>query len=116
MLHSSKTWAPSVPILQRLQRNDCSMIRWICGTKPCNRTHSSNLLSKLGVFDFTYVLWSRRLRWYGHVQRAASYNKTVSKLLLPGDRPCDRPAKTWENCVQDDIRECQLSIVDLMKR
>ena len=34
LLHGSETWAPTASDLQRLRRNDRSMIRWICGIKP----------------------------------------------------------------------------------
>ena len=33
MLHGSETWAPNASDLQRLCRNDCAMIRWICSAK-----------------------------------------------------------------------------------
>ena len=33
LLHGSETWAPTAPDLQRLRRNDRSMVRWICGVR-----------------------------------------------------------------------------------
>ena len=33
LLHGSETWAPTAPDLQRLRRNNRSMVRWICRVK-----------------------------------------------------------------------------------
>ena len=62
MLHGSEAWAQTVGVIQRLQRNDLSMIRWICGTRPHDRTSYSVLLTKLGLVDIIFVLRSRRSR------------------------------------------------------
>ena len=63
-------WAQTVAVLQRLQRNDRSMIRWICGVKPKDRSPSSVFLRKLKIPDIRTPLQSRRLRWYSHVRRS----------------------------------------------
>ena len=33
LLHGSETWAPTAPDVQRLQRADRAMVRWICRLK-----------------------------------------------------------------------------------
>ena len=81
LLHASETWAPTVGVMQRLQRNDQFMIRWICSTRSHDRTSSTVLLSKLGLADITSVLRSRRLRWYGHVQLSTTGINTITKFL-----------------------------------
>ena len=116
MLHGSETWAPSVSNLQRLQRNDRSMIRWICGTKPYDRTPSAELLLKLGIADITTVLRTHRLRWYGHVKRASTCINSITELPLPGKRNRGRPVKTWLSCINNDILECDLSQIDPLNR
>jgi len=80
MLHGSETWGPNASDLQRLRRNDRSMIRWICGSKALVETPYDQLLFKLGLTDITVVPRSRRLRWFGHVQRAESCINTVTEL------------------------------------
>ena len=47
--------------------------------------------------------------WYGHVQRATSYIKSVTDLAIPGARGRGRPRNTWSECVKNDVRECGLS-------
>jgi len=40
MLHVSETWGPNTSDLQRLRRNDRSMLGWICGSKALDETPS----------------------------------------------------------------------------
>ena len=116
MLHSTETWAPTVLELQRLQRNDRSMIRWICNTRACDRVPSSELLAKLGIVDITLLLRAHRLGWFGHVQRAPTCIKTVCDLPVPGRCRHGRPIKSWMICVEKDIKDCNLSQVNPMNR
>ena len=116
MLHGSETWAPTVNTLQRLQRNDRAMIRWICGTKSGDRISSAVLLERLGLHDISDVVRSRRLRWYGHVMRSPGCINDVTHFNAPGDRSRGRPAKTWSSCVEDDLRRCGLKDADPLDR
>ncbi|XP_035665616.1 uncharacterized protein LOC118408864, partial [Branchiostoma floridae] len=106
MLHGSETWAPTTSDLQRLRRNDRAMIRWICGVKPRDETPSSSLLDKLGILDIISVLQSRRLRWFGHVERSSDCINKITKLKVSGNRGRGRPRKTWRDCVSRDLKEC----------
>ena len=54
MLHGSETWAPTVSVLQRLQCNDRSMIRWIRNSRARDRVPSAELLAKLGIVDISH--------------------------------------------------------------
>ena len=116
MLYGSETWGLKDTGLQQLRRNDRAMIRWICGTKVRDETPSVSLLQKLGIEDIAAVLCSRRLRWYGHVQRASSCIKAVTDLAIPGTRRKGRPRMTWSECVKKDVIKSGLSGVDPQNR
>ena len=116
MLHGSETWAPTVSVLQRLQRNDRSMIRWICNTRARDRVPSSELLAKLGIVDITLLLRAHFLRWFGHVQWAHTCIKIVCDFPVPGRRRRGRPMKSWMICVEKNIKDCNLSQVNPMNR
>jgi len=60
----------------------------------------------------TAVLRTRRLRWYGHVQRATSCINSITRLGLPGTRDRGRPRKTWSACVRTDMTICNLDGVN----
>jgi hypothetical protein len=116
MLHGSETWAPNASDLQRLRRNDRAMIRWICAVKPKDEIPSDALHRKLGIDEVTSVVRIRRLRWYGHVQRASTCINSISQLTVPGNRDRGRPRKTWSECVRNDVKECNLSKYDPLDR
>ena len=116
LLYGSENWAPTVAVLRRLQRNDRSMIRWICGVKPKDRSPSSIFLKKLKITDIKTLLQNRRLRWYGHVRRSFMCIKDVLELPLPRGRSRSRPAKTWLSCVEKDMESYDLENVDLLNR
>ena len=61
---------------------------------------------KLDLDEITAVLRTRRLRWYGHVQRATSCINSITRLELPGTRDRGRPRKTWSACVKNDMTTC----------
>ena len=116
MLHGSETWGPNAADLQRLRRNDRSMIRWICGVKDRQEVPSDQLLRKLGICEITAVLRSRRLRWAGHVARAKSCINKVKDMEVSGCKGAGRPRKTWAMCVKDDVSKCDLSSIDMLDR
>ena len=116
MLHGSETWAPNTSDLQWLRRNDRAMIRWIRGAKLEDEISSAVLHQKLDLDEITAVLRSRRLRWYGHVQRATSCINSITRLGLPGTRDRGRPRKTWSAYVRNDMTICNLDGVNPLDR
>ena len=118
LLHGSESWAPNAHDLQRLRRNDRAMVRWICAVKPNDTTPSSVLHERLGVCDINTVLQARRLRWYGHVERASPTSSIASTLRLdiPSSRGRGRPRKTWMDCVKQDRKTLNLSSTDPLDR
>jgi len=85
-----------------------AMIRWICGAKLEDEISSAALHQKLDLDEITAVLRTRRLKWYGHVQRATSCINSIMRLGLPGTRDRGRPRKTWSACVRNDMTICNL--------
>ena len=115
MLYGGETWAPNDSDLQRLQRNDRAMLRWICGVKAKDGIPSEDLLAKLHLVDATVELRTCRLRWFGHVKRSNELS-SVMDMALPGKRGRGRPLKTFEACVKDDIKRCNLKGYDPLNR
>ena len=72
------------------------------------RWYIFRLHQKLDIKEITAVLCSGWLRWYGHVQLATSYIKSITDPTLPGPRGKGRPRKTWSECVKIDISACSL--------
>ena len=95
LLHGSETWAPTAPDLQRLRRNDRSMVRRICGVRDDDEVSSDSLCAMLGVEEVTAALCTRRLRWYGHVARSSKCINSITRMTIPSTRRRGRPKKTW---------------------
>ena len=103
----AKLGPPNDSDLQRLQRNDKALLRWICGVKAKDCISSEVLLAKLHLVNATVELRTRRLRWFGHVKRSNEMS-SVMDMKLPGKRGWGRPLKTFEAFVKDDIIRCNL--------
>ena len=104
------------PELRQLCCNDHAMIHWICGIKDRDKAPSASLLQKLYIKDIISALHCRRLRWYGHVQRARSFMKSITNFQIPCTRKKGRPRKTWSECVETDANKCGLAGVYTLNR
>ena len=103
--HGSETWAVKEEVLDRLDRNDMRMIRWMCNTSLKDRKSSDELRSRLGIHSIRYVIQARRLRSFGHLERMEGDN-WVSKcrdLVVPGTKPRGRPRKTCQEVIRTDM-------------
>ena len=83
--------------MQRLERTERMMIRWMCSVKLSDRKANAELLSVLDVVR------RGRLRWFGHVERkqpddeVSACRHTVVESVKGRGR--GRPRKTWRECV-----------------
>ena len=109
MLHGTETWPMTSAALHRLCRNDRAMIRWICGVKPSDDPSMDELHAKLGICDLAILVRERRLRWFGHVMCSNGEINRVRSRPVPGRKGPERPKKTWEECVKQDLKVCGLS-------
>ena len=95
LLHGSETWAPTAPDVQRLQRTDRAMVRWICGVKLSDRVPTTELYALLGLEEISSAVGTRRLRWYGHVCRSPEDGPIASVRVM--DRGKQRP---WTDALE----------------
>lgn len=111
MLYGSETWAVKEEDLVRLERNDMRMIRWMCNVSLRDRESSDELRSRLGIHNIRDVVQTRRLRWFGHLERMEEDN-WVSKcrgMVVEGTKPRGRPRKTWQEVIRADLRQKSLT-------
>ena len=112
LLHGSETWGPTVPDVQRLERADRAMVRWICGVKLSDRVPTTELYALLGLEEISSAVGTRRLRWYGHVCRSSGSIATVEKMEVKGNGGRGRPRKSWKECVRRDRKDRGMLNVD----
>ena len=106
MLYGSETWPVKAEDTQRLHRNEMSMIQWMCGAKLKDNKSCVELRLLLGIDSITSEMQTRRLRWFGHIERRdeSDWLKRVQHLEVNGSRGRGRPQKTWSQVIEDDIR------------
>ena len=106
MLYGSETWPIKVEESQRLQRNEMSMILWMCGVTMRDRYPCEELRARVGIKPIVNVMCQRRLRWFGHIERREdnSWLKKVQILAVDGHSRGGRPRKTWEHVIMEDLR------------
>jgi hypothetical protein len=106
LVYGSETWPVKVDDMQRLERTERMMVRWMCGVSLKNRVSSEDLNRRLGVDRVAEVVRRGRLGWFGHLERK-DRNDWVSacrNFEVPGPKSRGRSRKTWGECVRHDLR------------
>ena len=68
ILYGSETWPMKVEDVQRLERTERMMVRWMCGVRLKNRISSEELNGRLGIVKIMEIVRQGRLRWFGHLE------------------------------------------------
>ena len=110
MLYASETWPLKEEDLARLERNDASMVRWMCRVKLNDHIPSRVLRDRLRLVSVRELIQTKRLSWFGHLERMDD-NNWVSKCrhcVVDGRSVKGRPRKTWNEVVRNDLKEKNL--------
>jgi hypothetical protein len=110
MVYGSETWAMRVEDMNRLERTERMMVRWMCGVTLKDKKCNMELLDRLGLESIAEVVRKNRLRWFGHVERmdAENYVSACREIEVAGSRGRGRGRKKWKECVDDDMRRLGL--------
>ena len=87
-------------------------IRWICNVKAKDEVSSDSLLTKLGIQDLDVVLRTRRMRWFGHVERSTGWISEVRKLNVVAQKRSGRPRKSWDEVIKNDRKKLDMDSAD----
>lgn len=106
LVYGSETWPMKMEDLQRLERTERMMVRWMCGVNLKDRTSSEDLNRRLSVDSVTDVVRRGRLRWFGHLERKDSNDWTSAcrNINVVGARGRGRSRKTWDECIRQDLK------------
>jgi len=118
MIYGSETWAMKLEDMQRLERTEKMMIRWMCGVTLKDKNSSEELRNKLGIVSVSDIVRRGRLRWFGHVERkdASDWVSACRDMVVVGQRGRGRGRKTWKQCVADDMKKLKLVSEDAQDR
>ena len=107
MLYGSKCWALTTADVQRLQRNEPAMARWIC--KDHYKISSDSLLNKLCSKNLDITLRTNCLQQFGHICCSEGWIKQCTQHEVAGKRERDRARKTQQQCVNCNLNSSKLS-------
>ena len=117
ILHAIERWhrPPMTKPNLHLQRSDRAMIRQICNvrTEDVATYRSNDILTLLSKEDLALILWQRRLRWYGHMERLSAGIKTAWVIYLSGSHGAGRPKTTWKQVTERDQKDWKHSKLNL---
>ena len=104
--------------MQRMERAERMMLRWMCGKSLKNRTASDDLRVRLGIENIPDLVRRGRLRWFGHVERkdVTDWVSACRNLVVEGHKGRGRSRKTWNECVMADISNVGLRKEDVQDR
>ena len=113
LVYGSETWPMKTEDLQRLERAERMMWRWMCGVRLADRRPTTELSKSLDVEQVATVVRRGRLRWFGHLERKGNEDwvsacRKYEVGSAVGKRGKGRPRKTWEECVVHDLHQLGL--------
>ena len=111
-----QTWAMKVDTLNRLQRNDRTLIHWICNVRAKDEVSSDSLLTKPGIQDLDVVLCTSRMKWIGHVEHSTRWIAEVRKLNVVAHKISGRPRKPWDEVLENDRKKLGMDSADPQNR
>jgi hypothetical protein len=110
LVYGSETWPIRREDEMRLERTENRMVRMMCGVKLQDRISSEDLRGRLGIEGVVEVIRRGRLRWFGHLERKdeADWVSKCREVKVVGKGVRGRPRKTWNECVNKDLKDLQL--------
>ena len=110
LLYGSETWPVRSEDVQRMERAERMMVRWMCGVSLKNRISSAELYGRLGVEEVAVVMRRGRLRWFGHLERKSKEDwvSACRDVDVAGSKSRGRCKKTWGECVRHDLQSLGL--------
>ena len=106
LVYGSETWPLKVEDMQRLERTERMMVRWMCGVSLKNRISSEELNRRLGIESVAVIVKRGRLGWFGHLEPkdTSEWVSACRNFEVAGEKIKGRGRKTWGECVRHDLR------------
>ena len=106
LVYGSETWPMKVGDMQRLERTERMMVRWMCGVRLKNRISSEELNKRVGIESVAVIVRRGRMGWFGHLERKdkRDWVSACRDFEVAGQKKKGRGRKTWGECVRCDLR------------
>ena len=118
MVYGTETWPMTVEHMNKMERTEMRMVRWMNKVSLRDRIPSADLRTRCGIQPIAEVIRKNRLRWFGHVERKDDNDwvKKCMNIAVEGVRPPGRPKKTWKECVMSDLKQLGLTRANALDR
>ena len=118
MIYGSETWPVKVEDMNRLERTERMMMRWMCSMSLKDRVPIEELRRRLDIESILELVRRARLRWFGHVERKErdDWVSACRNVVVEGDKGKGRGRKTWKECVVKDMKDLGLRREDAQDR
>ena len=95
--------------LARLERNERTMLRWMCSIKP---TEDINAQDRSAIASLEPTIRYRRLHRYGHMQRSSSWIKKNTVLEVVGQKHREGQGEHGQRFLQmtSGLPSCQVKM------
>jgi hypothetical protein len=102
LVYGSETWPVKTEDMQRMERTERMMIRWMCGVSLKNRIASVELYRRLDVEEVSEVVRRGRLRWFGHLEQKNrdDWVSASRDFEVAGPKSRGRSKNTWGGMCQ----------------
>ena len=106
LMYGSETWPMKVEDMQRLERTERAMVRWMCGVSLKEKVRSVELLERLGIVSITELVLRHRLRWYGHVLRKEDKDCVLACMSMEVGKRVGRgrPKMGYQGSINRDMK------------
>ncbi|KAK3894199.1 hypothetical protein Pcinc_002033 [Petrolisthes cinctipes] len=110
-MYGAETWPIKKTQEKKLEVAEMRMLRWMCGVTRYDRIRNKRIRGTTKVIEISKKVQERRLQWYGHVMRREENNiaKKVMNIEVEGRRKRGRPRRRWKDCVDEDLKEKNLT-------
>jgi len=112
ILYGSECWPLKKTQVQRLMVAEMRMARWMCGFTRMDRVRNCEIRDLAKVAPIEEKMRESRLRWFGRVKRrsmAAPVRRCELIDLPGGKRGKDRPKKSFDKVIREDLKVVGLS-------
>ena len=117
-LYGTECWPMTKAAEHRLHVMEMRMARWTLGISLLDHLTNDEIRRQLGITTIGDKMRENRLRWYGHVRRAApsSIAGAAYNVGVDGQRPRGRPKQRWQDTINADMKTIHLRPDDAFNR
>ena len=112
LTYGCESWTLTEKSKSKLQAMEMRFLRKADNKTRRDRIRNTSIRKSLNVNPLLHTIQNQQLRWFGHLQRMPIERipKTTKEVRVDGQRGRGRPRRTWEEGIEDVVRERGLTM------